>query len=339
MSYSLGELAEQLNATLHGDAACKIDGIATITSANSGQISFLANSLYKKHLEDSQASAIILSEQDSVDCPIDNILVVDNPQFAFCQVVELFHPPLRKPGKISDHAVVDSTALISGSANIAEFSVIGARSVIAEHVIIGSGTVIEDDVSIGEGSLIHPNVTICRGVTIGNRVIIHPGVVIGADGFGLANHNGTWKKIPQIGAVIIEEDVEIGANTTIDRGAIDHTVIKTGVKIDNQIQIGHNCYIGEHTAIAACTGISGSTKIGKRCMIGGGSGFNGHLNICDDVTFTGFSMVTKSITEPGVYSSGIPLKDNLTWRKNVARFNQLSSMAERISALEKKLEN
>ena len=338
MSYTLGELANKIDAELQGDADCIIEGIATITSAQAGQLTFLSNRQYKKYLSTSNASAVILSEKDSVDCPIANLLISNNPQLSFCRVIELFFPENKPASGIDATASVAKSATISTSAYLGPSCVIGNNSRIGNNVVIHAGTVIEHDVVIEDDTLLYPNVTICRGVQIGKNVIIHPGAVIGADGFGLANDNGVWHKIPQIGSVIIENDVEIGANTTIDRGAIDNTIIKSGVKIDNQIQIGHNCYIGEHTAIAACTGVSGSTKIGKRCMIGGGSGFNGHITVCDDVILTGNSMVAKSIKEPGVYSSGLPLNDNLTWRKNIARFNNLNDMAKRISVLEKKIE-
>ncbi len=336
MSYLLGELAEKINAELHGDPDCKIHGVATVASAEEGQISFIANSLYKKHLSSTRASAVILSTKDFTDSRLKNALIMQDPHLGFCKVVELFHPPKKKPGKISSKAIVSGSAIISKSANIAAAVIIGENTIVGDDVIINPGTVVGDNVSISADCLIHSNVTICNDVQIGSGVILHPGVVIGADGFGLVKDKDAWRKIPQIGSVIIENNVEIGANTTIDRGAIDNTIIKTGVKIDNQVQIAHNCYIGEYTAIAACTGISGSTHIGKRCMLGGGSGFGGHLTICDDAVFTGFAFVSKSVNKPGVYSSGIPLKDNLTWRKNVARFNRLEKMAERITQLEKK---
>ncbi len=339
MSYTLGELAEKCNAKLHGDANLVIDGVATLASAQKGHISFLANSLYKKNLANTQASAVVLSDKDKDECIIDNVIVSNNPQLVFCQIIELFHPAKSYQSGIDKSVVSSGSSNISNSVHVGANSVIGSNSTLHANVVIQSNVCIGDDVTIGENSFIHANVTICDGVKVGKGVIIHPGAVIGADGFGLVEVEHVWKKIPQVGSVIIEDDVEIGANTTIDRGAMDDTIIKRGVKIDNQIQIGHNCYIDEDTAIAACTGISGSTKIGKRCKIGGGSGFNGHLTICDDVMFTGFSMVTKSISEPGVYSSGLPLKDNLSWRKNIARFNQLGNIVERISSIEKQLKD
>ena len=337
MVYTLGELADAIGASLQGDADCKISGVATLSGATTGHISFLSNKLYRKYLAESSASAVILSANESSSCPIENQLLMENPYYGFCQTISLFHPPMKKTGAIHPSAVVADSATLDPSVYVGEQVVIAEGVTIGANTILLPGVVVGEQVSIGEDCLIHSNVVLERNVQLANRVILHPGVVIGADGFGLAQHQGKWNKIPQIGSVILEDDVEVGANSTIDRGAIEDTIIKAGVKIDNQIQIGHNCYIGEDTAIAACTGISGSTTIGKRCMIGGGSGFNGHLTITDDVTFTGFSMVTKSIQNPGVYSSGIPLKDNLTWRKNVARFNRLQDMEEKIKRLEKKL--
>lgn len=339
MPYTLGELAEKCNAKLYGDANLAINGVATLSTAKAGNISFLANSLYKKNLLDTHASAIVLSPKDKDDSPVKNVLVSNNPQLIFCQIIELFNPAKQFAKSIDHSAVISESCRISKNVHVGAHSVIGNNSILHKDVVIQSNVTIGDNVVIDEGCLIYPNVTICDGVKLGKRVIIHPGAVIGGDGFGLVEVEHVWKKIPQVGGVIIEDDVEIGCNTCIDRGAMDDTIIKRGVKIDNQIQIGHNCFIDEDTAIAACTGISGSTKIGKRCKIGGGSGFNGHLTICDDVMFTGFSMVTKSISEPGVYSSGLPLKDNLSWRKNIARFNQLGNILERISSLEKQLKD
>lgn len=337
MAYTLRELADKINADLRGDPDCLINGVATLRSATEGQVSFLSNSTYKKYLADTKASAVVLTAEDADECP-NNSLLMKNPYLGFSQIVEIFHPPLKKEAGIATSAVVADSANIHPDAHIAEGVIIDENVTIGANSIILSGSVISQGVSIGRNCLIHPNVSLCHGVQLADNVIIHPGVVIGSDGFGIANNAGVWNKIPQIGSVVIEDNVEIGANTTIDRGALEDTVIKTGVKIDNQVQIAHNCYIGEHTAVAGCVGISGSTRIGKRCMLGGGSGIAGHLEICDNVIITGFSMVTKSVRKPGMYSSGIPLNENLKWRKNIARFNKLDVFANRLKEIEKKIE-
>ncbi len=337
MAYTLRELAGRIDAELRGDPECLIESVATITSATSGQISFLSNSTYKKYLASTKASAIVLTAEDATDYQR-NVLIMKKPYLGFSQIVGIFHPPLKKEAGIAASAVVADSATIHPSVHIADGVIISENVVIDANSVISAGTVVAEGVKIGANCLIHSNVNICHEVQLGNDVIVHPGVVIGSDGFGIANDGGVWKKIAQIGSVVIGDDVEIGANTTIDRGALEDTVIENGVKIDNQVQIAHNCHIGEHTAIAGCVGISGSTHIGKRCMIGGASALAGHIEICDDVILTGFSMVTKSVHKPGMYSSGVPLNDNLKWRKNIARFNKLDVFAQRLKVIEKKME-
>jgi len=238
---------------------------------------------------------------------------------------------------IHSSVVIGDNCTIAMSARIAAQVFIGANVQIGDNVVIGPGCIIENDVKIGADSRLMSNVTLCRKVIIGQRVRIHPGVVIGADGFGIANDNGNWLKIPQVGKVIIGDDVEIGANTTIDRGAIDDTIISNGVKLDNQIQIGHNVFIGEHTVIAGCVGISGSTRIGSHCAIGGGTGIAGHIEITDGVQLTGMSMVTKSIMAAGTYSSGIPVEPTREWHRNVVRYRQLDKLNDKLKQLEAKL--
>nr|VFK55353.1 MAG: UDP-3-O-[3-hydroxymyristoyl] glucosamine N-acyltransferase [Candidatus Kentron sp. TUN] len=333
MSILLGNLADALNAKLHGDKNCRIDRIATLQSASPGSISFLANHRYRGYLSETRASAVILSPADWPECPV-FALVLENPYLGYAKVASLLNPESASPQGIhptawvSTKAIVDKTAWVGAQAVIEDHVLIGART------YIGAGCVVNSQATIGDSSQLMANVTLCRNVVIGKRALIHPGVVIGSDGFGIANDNGIWVKVPQLGTVRVGDDVEIGANTTIDRGALEDTVIEDGVKIDNQVQIGHNVYIGAHTAIAGCVAIAGSVRIGKRCVVGGATAIAGHLNITDDVYLTGASQVTKSISTSGVYSSWIPVQKSLVWRKNVARLHQLDEMARRIKALE-----
>ena len=264
--------------------------------------------------------------------------MVANPYAAFARVAAMLGP--RQP----DRRGVHPTAVIGANCHIDESAWIGPNSVLDDGVVIDAGTqlaagcFVGRDSRIGAGGIIHPGVVICHNVTIGDRIMLHPGAVLGADGFGLARDGGQWLKVPQLGDVSIGNDVEIGANTTIDRGALDSTILEDGVKLDNQIQVAHNVHIGEHTVIAGCVGISGSARIGRRCMIGGGVGVVGHLEIADDVTVTGMTMVTQSISQPGVYSSGLPAQENTTWRRNSVQLCQLDVLARRLQALEKKFQ-
>lgn len=332
--YSLSQLAEHLGAELRGDSQCQITGIAPLHTAQPGQISFLDNPQYKKFLATTQASAVIVSAKDLTQDVKTNFLILDNPYLGYAKVAGLFLPKLSvKPG-IHPKAVVGENCHISDSASIGPNCVIGDNVVIGDNSIIHPGTVIGNDCKIGSDCLIWANVTCYYKVQLGDRVIIQSGAVLGSDGFGMANDKGKWYKIPQLGAVVIGNDVEIGANTSIDRGALENTVIGEGVKLDNLIQIAHNVQIGAHTIIAGCTAIAGSTKIGKYCMIGGGSSISGHLEITDGVILTGTSAVSYSLTEPGVYSSGVPLQTNRAWRKNAVRFQQLDDMARRLRKLE-----
>jgi UDP-3-O-[3-hydroxymyristoyl] glucosamine N-acyltransferase len=250
-------------------------------------------------------------------------------------VASLLNPDPERQAIIASTAVSSDEAQISDDACIDDNVVIGAHVSLGKGAFVGAGTVIQEGVIIGENARINPNVTICHNVKIGDNVIIHPGVVIGADGFGIANDKGKWLKIPQLGTVEVGHDVEIGANTTIDRGALENTIIGNGVKIDNQVQIGHNDIIGDNTAIAGCVGIAGSTEIGQNCIIGGGVGISGHIKIADGVMMTGMTMVTKSISEPGSYSSGIPAEPTSQWHKNVVRYRQLGKLNERLKKLER----
>jgi UDP-3-O-[3-hydroxymyristoyl] glucosamine N-acyltransferase len=337
LGYSLRDIAEELGAQVHGDENCRIDRVATLADAEPGGISFLANRRYRSQLLTTRASAVILEAEFLSSCPV-SALVVSNPYLGYARVAALLAPEQPVPAGIhpsayvSDRATVDASACIGPQAVVENQASVGARS----H--IGPGCVIDRGATIGDDCTLKANVTICHHVRIGDRALLHPGVVIGADGFGIANNGGVWVKVPQLGAVVIADDVEIGANTTIDRGALGDTVIEEGVKLDNLIQIGHNVRIGAHTAIAAGVAIGGSATIGKRCTIGGAASVAGHLELADDVHLTATSAVSKSISEPGLYSSGMPIQDNRTWRKNIVRLRQLDEMAKRLKDLEKKLD-
>ena len=334
---TLAELAQHVGGQVQGDGAVGIAGIGTLHSARAGQISFLANSRYRKFLHSTQASAVIVSADAAAECP-GNALIAANPHVAYARIASLFAENLPGDGGVHATAVVSPSARLGARITVGPHSVIGAEAVVGDDVWIGAGCVLGSHVAIGNGSRLEANITLWHGTRIGQRTLIHPGVVIGADGFGLANDDGVWIKVPQLGLVRVGDDVEIGANTTIDRGALEDTVIEDGVKLDNLIQVGHNVQIGAHTAIAACTAIAGSTKIGKYCGIGGCVGIVGHLEIADHVQITGMSMVTKSISEPGVYSSGTPLEPNSQWHKNFARFKHIDDMWRRIKHLEAQLD-
>ncbi|PKM45123.1 MAG: UDP-3-O-(3-hydroxymyristoyl)glucosamine N-acyltransferase [Gammaproteobacteria bacterium HGW-Gammaproteobacteria-1] len=337
MSYTLAELARRVGARPVGDGECIITGVATLTAAAPGTITFLTNPRYRKHLQATAASAVILREDDLSFCPV-NALVAANPHLAYAKVAALFAPLPDAAAGVHPSAVVAATAHIDASASIGPHCVVGADCRIGAGAVIGPGCVLEHDVSIGAGTRLVANVSVYYGCRIGARGLIHAGAVIGSDGFGFAHDRGAWVKVPQLGAVIIGDDVEVGANTSVDRGAVEDTVIEDGVKLDNQIQVAHNVRVGAHTAMAGCVGVAGSAVIGKHCAIGGGAGILGHLEIADGVTVTAMSLVTKSLKEPGVYSSGTPLERSEQWHKNTVRFKQLDDMARRLKQLEKELD-
>ena len=337
MSYRLGDFAERIGAELLGDPEVIIDRVAVLGAAGPSAVAFLANRRYRPYLAGTKAGAVILEPEFAQSCPVP-ALVLDNPYLGYARAATLLAPVVvREPG-IAPSAVVEVGATVAPDASI------GAHCVIEAGARVGAGTSLDAGSFLGRGSSIGPHgriaagVVICRDVHIGARAIIHPGVVIGADGFGIANDNGTWVKIPQFGGVRIGDDVEIGANTTVDRGALEDTVIEDGVKLDNLIQIGHNVRIGAHTAIAACVAIGGSARIGRRCTIAGAASIAGHLEIADDVHLTATSAVPGTISEPGVYSSGMPVQENRAWRRNIARLRKLDDMARRLRAIERKLD-
>ncbi|AMT87543.1 MULTISPECIES: UDP-3-O-(3-hydroxymyristoyl)glucosamine N-acyltransferase [Pseudomonas] len=332
----LGQLAEHLGATLRGDPETQITGLATLQEAGPAQLSFLANPQYRKYLAGSQAAALLLKEADAEGFA-GNALVVPDPYLAYARISHLFDPKPRAATGIHPTAVIAEDAVVDPSASIGPFVVIEAGARIAAQVTLGAHCVVGARSEIGEGGWLAPRVTLYHDVRIGKRVVIQSGAVIGGEGFGFANEKGVWQKIAQIGGVTIGDDVEIGVNTAIDRGALADTVIGNGVKLDNQIQIAHNVQVGDHTAMAACVGISGSTKIGKHCMLAGGVGLVGHIDICDNVFLTGMTMVTHSITEPGAYSSGTAMQPAAEWRKSAARIRQLDDIARRLKQLEKRV--
>jgi len=332
--HRLEALADFLGATLRGDPDCVIYRLNSLREAGEGEITFLASSAYKRYLPETRASAVILSDEDASDCP-GNVLVYANPYVAYAKLSSLFDTRYHVEPGVHPRAVVAPTAQLGTGVAVAAGAVIGERVVIGEGSYIGPGTVIGDDTVIGSNCYFHANVTVYHGVSIGNHVIIHSSTVIGADGFGFANDRGTWVKIHQLGSVEIGDNVEIGACTTIDRGALGNTIIGNGVIIDNLVQIAHNVVVGDNSALAGCAAVSGSTKIGKNCMLAGGAGLVGHIELCDGVTITGRAVITKSISTPGAYSSGTPFEENRQWRKNAVRFSQLDNIAKRLAALEK----
>lgn len=335
MAIKLGEIARAVNAELDGDPDCLITGAGTLKNAAAGELSFFSNRRYFPMLGKTRASAVVLSEADREHCPSYKLIAAD-PYLAYVKALHLLYPEEGLNPGVHPAAIVSETASIEAGSSVGANVVIGERVRIGGRVYIGPGCVLEDDVVVETGSHLVANVTLCRGVKIGERVRLHPGVVIGADGFGIANDGGRWLKIPQLGSVVVKDNVEIGANTTVDRGALEDTVIGEGVKIDNQVQIGHNVVVDEHTAIAGCVAVAGSVHIGKRCMIGGLSALSGHIDVADDVIITGMSGVSNSIKEAGVYSSGIPATDNRLWRRNITRFKHLDELARRVKALEDK---
>lgn len=338
MQYTLRELVDGIDASIQGNPDCLIDGVCTIQEGVPGRIAFLMNPLYKKHLQTTRASAVIVLASDAVDCPV-NAVISHDPYYTYTLIARRFDDRPHQAMGIHPTAVIGKNTVIDPTASVGPHTTIGSDVVIGPHVMIGPGCCVGDRSIIQENTRIDANVVIYHHVKLGKRVLIASGTVVGSDGFGIAKHKGVWHKVPQLGSVIIEDDVEIGAGCTIDRGAIGDTVIEQGVKLDNLIQIGHNVRIGKHTAMAAYVGVSGSTTIGSNCMIGGKAGFAGHLTVADNVIITGGTVVSKSIRKPGVYSSGVGgVVTNLEWRKNSARLLRLNQLTERVKALESALE-
>lgn len=333
-TYTAASLAERFGLRLQGDGNHVITGVGTLASATAGQLSFLANQRYRSQLATTTASVVVVREDDVAHCPVIALVTAD-PYVAFARIAALFEVTPARIAGIHPSAVVADDAVVAASASIGPLACVGARSRIGAGAIIGPGCVIGEDCEVGDDCELVARVTLVTRVRLGQRVLIHPGAVIGADGFGIAMDHGHWIKVPQLGGVRIGDDCEIGANTTIDRGALGDTVLAEDVRLDNQIQIGHNVRIGAHTAMAGCSAAAGSATIGRHCLVGGGAGILGHLEVCDRVVITAMTLVTHSIHEPGEYSSGTPLMDNRSWRKSAARFKQLDTLARRLNAGDK----
>lgn len=336
-SIRLADLAQQLDADLHGDGELVISGIASMQSAQSGQITFLSNSRYREQLVTCKASAVVLTEAD-LDCVQGAALVVKDPYLTYARMAQILDSTPQPAKNIAPSAVIDASAKLGQHVSIGANAVIESGVELGDNVVIGAGCFVGKNTRIGAGTRLWANVSIYHEIQIGERCLIQSGTVIGADGFGYANDRGNWVKIPQLGTVIIGDRVEIGACTTIDRGALDNTQIGNGVIIDNQCQIAHNVVIGDNTAVAGGVIMAGSLKIGRYCMIGGASVINGHMEICDKVTVTGMGMVMRPITQPGVYSSGIPLQPNKTWRKTAALVMNIDEISKRLKAIERKVD-
>lgn len=331
--FKLGDIVRQLGGELVGDPHVRIHQVATLESARSTDIAFLVQSKYLPQLSQTRAAAVILGPEarDATRLPR---VISANPYAYFAKVSALLNPPAAVDAGIHKSAVVDKSARVAKSAGVGACSVIGRGVLIEDSACIGPGCFIGDGASIGAGSRLHANVTVYRECRIGARCIVHSGAVIGSDGFGIAKEDGVWKKIPQIGRVLIGDDVEIGANTTIDRGALDDTVIADGVKLDNQIQIAHNVRIGAHTAIAACVGIAGSAKIGSNCALGGASMIYGHITLADNVNVSAGTLIMKSLEQPGTYTGVYPFSSHQRWLRNAAHLRQLDELVKRVRELE-----
>ncbi len=337
MAYTVEQIAQLLSAEYKGDGSCAITGLASLDKAQPGDISFLSDVKYKEQLNTTLASCVLLSDNASA-CVASNAIIVKDPYLAFAHVAQLLDStPVPANG-------IHSSVVVGENTNIADDVSIAAGCVIDDQVIIEQGAIIGANCTVGQGAKVakntrlYPNVTVYHEVQIGENCIIQSGAVIGADGFGYANDKGVWVRIPQTGSVIIGNDVDIGANACIDRGALNDTIIGHGVKIDNLCHIAHNVEVGEHTAMAGFTGIAGSAKVGKFCTFSGRSSILGHLSIADGTHVTACSLINRSNAEPGVFSSGTGMQDNKSWRKNVARFRQLDDMAKSLKRLQKEFE-
>lgn len=336
VSIRLADLAQQLGAELHGDGEIVITGVASMHSAQAGQVTFIVNPRYREQLTTCQASAVVMTEAD-LPFAKSAALVVKDPYLTYARMAQILDTTPQPATNIAPSAVIDASATLGKNVSIGANAVIESGVELGDNVVIGAGCFVGKKTKIGSGSRLWANVSIYHEIEIGTDCLIQSGTVIGADGFGYANDRGNWIKIPQLGRVIIGNKVEIGACTTIDRGALDDTIIGNGVIIDNQCQIAHNVVIGDNTAVAGGVIMAGSLKIGRYCMIGGASVINGHMEICDKVNITGMGMVMRPITEPGVYSSGIPLQPNKVWRKTAALVMNIDDMSKRLKAIERKV--
>lgn len=336
MQSTLAELAEATCTQCIGDGNAIINNVSTLEKAGVGDIGFLANSKYRSQLKNTRASAVIVSSKDAELSPCD-VLVSSNPYLTYAQISNILNPSVRTERGIHNAAIIDPSSKIATTASIGANTVIGRNVRIAANVVIGPNCVIESDVVIGASTRIIASVTVLHGSIIGSGCVLHPGSVVGSDGFGLANDAGQWERVPQLGKVILGDNVDVGANTTIDRGSLDDTVIGDGVKLDNQIQIAHNVVLGEHIAMAACAGVAGSTTIGAYSTVAGAGVVLGHLELAERVNVSSMSMVTHSIRDSGTYTGGVPAMPHGQWQKNIARLKQLDKMVKRVKALENEL--
>lgn len=332
---NLATLASEIDAEVSGTPEKEVQGLATLAAATPQQVSFLANAKYQSQVESTQAGAIIASADVARAYPSRDILVSSNPYLSYAKAAQFFDLAPKEPVGVHPTAVVDPSASLGANVAVGANAVIAANAVIGANTIIGAQSYVGENAKLGRDCLLWPQVSVYYGVTIGNQCTFHSGVVVGSDGFGWAPDGGSWIKIPQLGSVSIGDRVELGANTTVDRGALDDTVIEDGCIIDNLCMIAHNVHIGENTAMAAHTGVAGSTIIGKNCMFAGYTGIAGHINICDGVRTNGMTMVTRDIKKPGVLASGLPEMDHSLWSKASVRFKQLPDLFMRVRALEK----
>lgn len=335
-SLTLAEIAQYIDARLVGDGEARVDRVAPVQDAGPGALTFVSNPRYQAFLDGTQATAVIVNEALVSRCP-GNALVSSNPYLAYARASHLFERLPRPVPGIHPTAVIDPSAQLAGDVHIGAHAVIEAGVQLRAGCVVGAQCFVGDGSRLGAGCRLYPNVTIYPGVTIGERTIIHAGVVIGADGFGFANDKGRWEKVAQLGGVVIGDDCEIGALTTIDRGAIGDTVIGNNVILDNQVHIAHNAQVGDHTAMAGKSGVSGSSKVGRHCLISGMSGLVGHIEICDNVQVSAMTPITRSIDKPGTYTGGVGMHEHGEWLRNAARFRQLDAMARRLAELEKRL--
>ena len=331
-SFRLGELAVRFGCELAGDPDIRVSAVASLDGGPDA-IGFLASPAYLEQLGRARLGAVILERRHAGHSPVP-ALIHARPHAVFARVAALLHPPPPVNAGVHPSAVVHPSARIAPDAEVGALAVIESGATVGARCLVGPQSFLGQGAVLGDDSRLLQRVSIAAGVVLGRRCLLHPGVVIGADGFGNARDGARWVKVPQLGGVVVGDDVEIGANTTIDRGALGDTRIDEGVRLDNQIQVGHNVHIGEHTAIAACTGIAGSTSIGARCMIGGGTGIGGQIRIGDDIVITGFGMVTRSLTGPGMYSSVLPVEEVRLWRRIVGRIKRLDVLATRVKKLE-----
>lgn len=335
--YSLSHLASLLKAELVlRDTDLEVVGVAPFEKAKREHITFLSSAKYQKFLSQVQAGAVLITAEFAKDCPV-NTLIVKDPYVAFAKVAALFDEKSALVPGVHATALIDRDVVVPSSCSIGPYVVIKKGVRLGESVSIASHCVIDEDCVVGDQTELKAHVTLYSKVRLGKRCIIHSGVVLGSDGFGLANDNGVWLKIPQTGGVLIGDDVEIGANTTIDRGALEDTIIGHNVKIDNQVQIAHNVIIGDSTAMAAQVGIAGSTQIGRYCLLGGKVGVNGHIKIGDQIVVTAMSGVSRDLSEKGIYSASIPARPVVEWNKTMARLNRLDKLIEKVKVLAKHL--